>query len=291
MTGTQKMMNETNGTQHGGLQRNPDRSELKLKPLLLGNGKLAKHLHHYFHLLDLPHKHFENARDLDSPDLHRKLEGVNAIWILTSDRAIAEVKQELESKIAARSDKQNEKQNVQLSSPFTWIHSSAATEVEGMITLHPLMTFGAELYSLEQYLQIPFAVMATSSAHHQLQHYLDLPNPSFAITDDQRALYHAHAVMMSNLPILLWSMTAKNAANTLNLGPETFDPILRQTLQNFIGQREKALTGPIVRGDRATIDKNLTALRSIDPEGKNALASIYETFLSSFTYPSEREKT
>jgi predicted short-subunit dehydrogenase-like oxidoreductase (DUF2520 family) len=272
------MMNETHGTQHGGLQRNPHGSELKLKPLLLGNGRLAKHLHHYFHLEQIPHKHFENARDLDSPDLHRKLEGVNAIWILTSDRSIAEIKSNLESKIAPLVTQSPD-------SNYTWIHSSAATEVEGMITLHPLMTFGPELYSHDQYRQIPFAVMG-ASANSSLQDYLNLPNPSFVVRNDQRALYHAYAVLMSNLPILLWAMTSKNAESTLNLAPETFDPILRQTLSNFITQREKALTGPIARGDRLTIDKNLTALRT----QPNTLANIYETFLSSFSYHSEGEK-
>ena len=280
MTGTHKMMMDTNGTQHGGLQRNLHGSELKQKPLLLGNGRLAKHLHHYFHLLNLPHKHFENARDLDSPELHRKLEGVNAIWILTSDRTIAEVKDALKEKIDAR----NQQSAINsAANHYTWIHSSAATEVEGMITLHPLMTFGPELYSLEQYQEIPFAVIAP--LQHILQDYFDLPNPSFPIQNEQRALYHAHAVLMSNLPILLWTMASKNAEQSLNLAPETYDPILRQTLNNFIRQREQALTGPIARGDRTTIDKNLNALR----DDSSPLAQIYETFLSTFPYHSERK--
>jgi predicted short-subunit dehydrogenase-like oxidoreductase (DUF2520 family) len=266
------MMMDTNGTQHGG----------KLKPLLLGNGRLAKHLHHYFHLLNLPHKHFENARDLDSPELHRKLEGMNAIWILTSDRTIAEVKDALKEKIEAR----NQQSAINSAAThYTWIHSSAATEVEGMITFHPLMTFGPELYSLDQYQQIPFAVLAGSLDPDPIRGFLDLPNPSFPIAGEQRALYHAHAVLMSNLPILLWTMASKNAESTLNLSPETFDPILRQTLNNFIRQREQALTGPIARGDRVTIDKNLTALR----DDSSPLAQIYETFLSSFPYHSERK--
>jgi hypothetical protein len=319
------MTMDTNGTQHGGLQRNPNGSELKLKPLLLGNGRLAKHLHHYFHLLNLPHQHFENARDLDSTELHRKLEGVNAIWILTSDRSIAPVKTALEAELANRNTQPANSGTQPSFDQYTWMHSSAATEVEGMITLHPLMTFGHELYAMEQYQQIPFAVMDhsihtpseaplsvnpsgsdfdESFRHHPLQRYFDLPNPSFRINSDQRALYHAHAVLMSNLPILLWTMASKNAESKLNLVPETFDPILRQTLHNFISQRENALTGPIARGDRITIEKNLTALRTplqesdhtdTDPmnsksnQHSSPLADIYETFLSSFSYHSERK--
>jgi len=258
------MMNETNGTQHGGLQRNPSGSELKLKPLLLGNGRLAKHLHHYFHLLDLPHSHFENARDLDSAELHRKLENVNAIWILTSDRSIADVKNKLESVIAGFANKQ---------SHYTWIHSSAATDVEGMITLHPLMTFGPELYSLEQYERIPFAVIDNGT---EIRDMLPFSNPTFTIASEQRALYHAFAVMMSNLPVMLWSLASEHSNRELGLSPHVYAPILKQTLDNFLSQGAKALTGPIARGDQTTIDKNLTALRGVD---QIQLAQIYESFL------------
>jgi len=239
------------------LQQNPSGSELKIIPLLLGNSKLAKHLHHYFHLLNLPHKHFENARDLESPELHRKLEGVNAVWILTSDRSIAEIKVKLE----AHSKKITEN--------HLWIHSSAATDVEGMITLHPLMTFGQDLYSLEQYQETPFAMIGTGLMNFSLP----FQNPTFVIAPEQRALYHAYAVTMSNLPILLWSMTTEMAKQNLNLESGIFDPILNQTLLNFTLHREKALTGPIARNDQATIDKNLDALQG------SMLAKIYESFL------------
>lgn len=250
------MKNSTLEEQHR-LQQNPSGTELKIIPLLLGNGKLAKHLHYYFHLLNLPHKHFENARDLESPELLRKLEGVNAVWILTSDRSIAEIKVKLEA------------QSKKITENHLWIHSSAATDVEGMITLHPLMTFGQDLYSLEQYQKIPFAIIGPEN----IENLVPFQNPIFFISPEQRALYHAYAVAMSNLPILLWSMTTEMAKLNLNLDAATFDPILNQTLANYTHHRKSALTGPIARNDQVTIDKNLNALQG------SALAKIYESFL------------
>lgn len=272
------MMNDTHGTQHSDLQRNPAGSALKLKPLLLGNGRLAKHLRHYFQLLDIPHDYFENARNLSSPELHRKLKESNAIWILTSDRAIAEIKTALEKEITGT---------------YTWIHSSAATEIEGMITLHPLMTFGPELYSLEQYQQIPFAVMgaetdAVTKAENPLHPILSLPNTSFTIAREQRALYHAFAVMMSNLPVLLWSLTSEHANRELGLSPEVYAPILKQTLNNFLNLGANALTGPIARKDQLTIDKNLTALSGVN---QLQLTRIYESFLEPKNTPTEPRPT
>jgi len=234
----------------------------QLFPLLIGKGKLARHLHHYFHLVESPHKHFDDARDLSDPDLYRKIREVNSIWILTSDQSIESVANELKSRMI--------KEDINPSA-YTWIHSSAATAIPGMYTFHPLMTFANELYSLEQYQSVPFAIISEKA--EELRAKFPLPNTNFTIPGDQRAFYHATAVMMSNLPILLWSLTSKEAKKKLSLDPSIFHPILKQTLENFIQQGESALTGPIARADHATIEKNLTAISN------TPLLKIYEAFL------------
>ncbi len=238
-------------------------AEAPIVPLLIGKGKLARHLHHYFHLIEYPHKHYDDARNLIEPDLYRKISEVNAIWILTSDQSIDSVFQALKIEMIKR-DLDPEK--------YTFIHSSAATEIRDMHTLHPLMTFGPELYTLEQYQKIPFAVI--SSDAETLSENFTLTNPRFQIFSAQRALYHAYAVMMSNLPILLWSLTTAEAKQRIALSPDTFHPILKQTVENFIHSSNAALTGPIARNDTATIEKNLKAL------GKSPLTEIYQSFLT-----------
>jgi len=237
-----------------------------LFPLLVGHGKLARHLHHYFHLIDFKHKHFDNARDLTHPELYRKNREVNAIWILTSDQSIESVARSIREEMISQ-DINPEK--------YTFIHSSAATEIRDMHTLHPLMTFGPELYTLEQYQKIPFAII--SSDIETIDEGFTVPNPRFQIFSAQRALYHAYAVMMSNLPILLWSLTGEEAKRRLALPVKTFHPILEQTLSNFLHHQGAALTGPIARNDTLTIQKNLKAL------GDSPLTEIYQSFLSAFT--------
>jgi hypothetical protein len=236
-----------------------------LIPLLLGKGKLARHLHHYFHLSHFPHKHFEDARDLTNPELMRKIREVNAIWILTSDQSIESVYRSLQEEMQKADCNPDH---------YTFIHSSAASEIKGMHTIHPLMTFGPELYTLEQYQKIPFAMISSDS--DELSESFTVPNPRFQVFSAQRALYHAYAVMMSNLPILLWSLSSKEAKNRLGLPPEIFDPILKQTLDNFLQHRSSALTGPIVRNDTTTVQKNLKAL------GSSPLVEIYQSFLTAF---------
>jgi len=238
----------------------------QLFPILIGKGKLARHLHHYFHLAEFSHKHFDDARDLSNPDLYRKTREVNSIWILTSDKSIEAVANALKSEMIKRDLNP---------SNYTWIHSSAATSIESMHTFHPLMTFGEDLYSLEQYKAVPLAVISPKA--DELASRLALPNPQFIIPNEQRAFYHASAVMMSNLPILLWSLVSSEAKKKLSLDPSIFHPILKQTLENFISQGESALTGPIARKDQASIEKNLAAIAG------TPLSAIYQAFLSTST--------
>ena len=238
-------------------------NEPTLMPLLVGKGKLARHLHHYFHLIKYPHKHFDDARDLENPELYRKIKDVNSIWILTSDQSIESVFQKIQKEMITRDINPEN---------YTFIHSSAATEVREMHTLHPLMTFGPELYTLEQYQKIPFAVI--SSDADTISETFTISNPRFQIFSAQRALYHAYAVMMSNLPILLWSLTSEETKKRLAIPPQIFDPILKQTLENFLQNRGTALTGPIARNDTGTIEKNLKAL------GNSPLTEIYQAFLT-----------
>ena len=234
----------------------------QLFPILIGKGKLARHLHHYFHLVESPHKHFDDARDLNEPDLYRKIREVNSIWILTSDQSIESVSHELKSRMIEEDINPD---------AYTWIHSSAATSISGMHTFHPLMTFAEELYTLEQYKEVPFAIISEKT--EEVRTKFPLPNPTFTIPDEQRAFYHASAVMMSNLPILLWSLTSRETQKKLSLDPSIFHPILKQTLGNFIHSGESALTGPIARKDHATIEKNLIAITN------TPLFKIYEAFL------------
>jgi|GEM_PF-1115405 len=257
-------------------------------PLLLGRGRLARHLHHYFHLIDFPHKHFDHSLrgdwaagsdDVLVPEalaeLDRKLLACPTIWILVSDSAIASVRDQVVARLRTLGRDPNEK---------TFIHSSAATPVGGMRTVHPLMTFGEELYSREVYERIPLVTFSdegapslSSSSPSSPELPLPTQNPRLTLPASRRALYHACAVMMSNFPILLWSEVTRLANRELAASPSLFDPILKQTLDNFTRLRERALTGPIVRGDRATIEKNLAAI-----EG-TPLHSLYHTFLETLS--------
>jgi predicted short-subunit dehydrogenase-like oxidoreductase (DUF2520 family) len=92
----------------------------------------------------------------------------------------------------------------------------------------------------------------------------------FALGDDQRAAYHAAASIASNFLITL---EAEAEALATDAGIDGFDarrmlgPLVRTTVENWIalGPR-RALTGPVARGDTATVAAQRDAIAQRRPQ-------------------------
>jgi predicted short-subunit dehydrogenase-like oxidoreductase (DUF2520 family) len=85
----------------------------------------------------------------------------------------------------------------------------------------------------------------------------------FELADGDRALYHAGAVFASN-----YLVTLQRAAVRLGVPAEGLVPLMTRTIQNGFD-----LTGPIARGDWATVEAHKRAIRAAHPE----LEHLYET--------------
>ncbi|HEY2209591.1 MAG TPA: DUF2520 domain-containing protein [Gaiellaceae bacterium] len=84
----------------------------------------------------------------------------------------------------------------------------------------------------------------------------------FELADADRTLYHAGAVFASN-----YVVTLQRAAVRLGVPPEGLVPLMTRTIENGFD-----LTGPIARGDWATVDAHERAIRGTHPE----LEHLYE---------------
>jgi predicted short-subunit dehydrogenase-like oxidoreductase (DUF2520 family) len=88
---------------------------------------------------------------------------------------------------------------------------------------------------------------------------------SFVVADEDRAMYHAAATMASN-----YLVTLEGAAEQLGVAAgvhrELFVPLVRAAVENWahLGARD-ALTGPIVRGDSATVGRQRAAVAVRSP--------------------------
>ncbi len=230
------------------------------QPLLIGSGKLAKHLHHYFTLKSISHFYWDQPRNLNQ-DFQNLLAETDTVWILVSDSATAGIQAQVVPMAAHRK--------------LVFIHSSAANACPGAMTAHPLQTFGPELYDLSTYSKIPFNFIKEEweAVPESIHHFFRLlGNPGQLIPTDHRVLYHVYSSMIANFPQILWASLFKEMkANQFS--PELFMPLLTQACTNFQKHQEGALTGPLVRGDLATIQKHEAALQN------SKLRTIYQNFV------------
>jgi predicted short-subunit dehydrogenase-like oxidoreductase (DUF2520 family) len=149
-----------------------------------------------------------------------------------------------------------------------WIaHVSGATPLSALdpherrFSLHPLQTF-TRARGPEQLDGAWAAITAeTDEARGQaLELARTLGLEPFELDDDERALYHAGAVVASNYLVTLYEAAAGLVA-AAGAPPEALEPLMRRTIENGF-----ALTGPIERGDWETVDAHREAIRRARPD-------------------------
>lgn len=223
--------------------------------LLVGRGRVATHLRHYFELEAIPY--FQWSRADSESSLAELTRQASHILLAISDSAIDPF---YDRYTATFADK-------------VCVHFSGAHYSPRVPSAHPLMTFGPETYSLEQYRQIPFVVEKDRAVFSTLLPHF--PNPVFELNASKKSLYHALCVMSGNFTILLWEKVIAEFAK-LGLPREALLPYLNQICLNLSQSRESVLTGPLARGDQMTISKHLEVL------GRDPYAEVYRAFLHAY---------
>jgi predicted short-subunit dehydrogenase-like oxidoreductase (DUF2520 family) len=145
-------------------------------------------------------------------------------------------------------------------------HEVLAPHVE-RFSLHPLMSITRQ--SSPETLNGAGAAVAGSS-HRSLSVARDLASragmESFAVADADRALYHAAASVASNFLVTLEAM-AERLFGSIGVERRHVVGLARATLQNWVDLgTDEALTGPIVRGDHATVCRQRAALAAAAPD-------------------------
>jgi predicted short-subunit dehydrogenase-like oxidoreductase (DUF2520 family) len=149
-----------------------------------------------------------------------------------------------------------------------WVaHVSGATSVtalaphERRFCLHPLQTLTTDR-GPEQldgaWAALTFENPEAGAVAHWLAGELGL-HP-FELTDQDKALYHAGAAVASNFLVTLYRVSARLLAES-GAPPEALVPLMRRVIENGF-----ELTGPIARGDWATVDAHLAAIAQRAPD-------------------------
>jgi predicted short-subunit dehydrogenase-like oxidoreductase (DUF2520 family) len=88
----------------------------------------------------------------------------------------------------------------------------------------------------------------------------------FELADADRPAYHAAASIASNFLVTL-EAAAERVAATTGLERELLVPLVRQTVENWAALGpERALTGPVARGDETTVERQREAVLAAAPE-------------------------
>jgi predicted short-subunit dehydrogenase-like oxidoreductase (DUF2520 family) len=164
-------------------------------------------------------------------------------------------------------------------------HVSGAT---GLDALAAATARGAEAFSIHPLQTVPdpeaeiagaaCAIAGSSPVAVELARALAiaLGMRPFEIAEERRAAYHAAAAIASNFLVTL----EESAAELLErAGVEDaralLAPLVLRSAANWVERGEGALTGPIARGDAATVERHRAALRELAPE----LVPLYEALV------------
>jgi predicted short-subunit dehydrogenase-like oxidoreductase (DUF2520 family) len=184
-----------------------------------------------------------------------RADGAEIVLLCVPDGAIAEVAPSVE--------------------PGPWIgHVSGATSLaalaphERRFSLHPLQTFTLAR-GPEQLDGAWAALTAESEDARAVARWLadTLGLHPFDLDDSSRTLYHAGAVFASNYIVTL-QRAATLLFDAVGAPPAALEPLMLRTIEN-----DFELTGPISRGDWATVEAHIAQLHERLPE----LEHLYET--------------
>jgi predicted short-subunit dehydrogenase-like oxidoreductase (DUF2520 family) len=149
-------------------------------------------------------------------------------------------------------------------------HCSGATGLSPLapheaFSLHPLMTVTAEGADFDGAgAAIAGATPRALAVAEQLARSLGMQPVEIAEPD--RPTYHAAAAIASNFLITL-EAAAERLGATVGLEREQLVPLVRATVENWASLGPKrALTGPVARGDEATVARQREAVAEAAPE-------------------------
>ncbi len=90
---------------------------------------------------------------------------------------------------------------------------------------------------------------------------------AFTVREEDRAVYHAAASIASNFLVALEQSAADLLSGIgIEQPREVLAPLAGRSLENWIAAGPDALTGPIARGDQATVDRHREALADRSPD-------------------------
>lgn len=214
-----------------------------------------------------------SAQALTTKQLHQ-LPASRLLFITTPDDAVATVAAQLAAQLGERVR------------GHVALHASGALSSEALRdlravgfatgSLHPLVSVSEPVQGAQSLSTAFFCIEGDRAATRLARQIVkDLGAQSFSVKAQNKALYHAAAVMTSGHAVALFDIAAGLLARcglTDTRARAVLLPLLRSTVENLATRTPaRALTGTFSRADLATMQRHLAAIRA--QAGDEALAA------------------
>lgn len=153
------------------------------------------------------------------------------------------------------------------------ISSAVFTEIEHTgasgCSIHPMYAFSDKFTSYRQLDTVMFTVEGQDKAVAVVERLLSgMGNRVLNISPEGKELYHCCASLASNFMIGLFQMSLDlltECGIPEETGQELLTPLVRNNMEAMLQNgTQRALSGPIERGDTGTVQKHLAVLREKD---------------------------
>ncbi|MGP9745084.1 Rossmann-like and DUF2520 domain-containing protein [Brachybacterium sp. AOP29-B2-41] len=137
------------------------------------------------------------------------------------------------------------------------------------LALHPAMTFTGTQADLARLIGCPMGITATPELLPIAAALaVELGGDAVVVAEGDRPLYHAALAHAANHLVVLVDQS-RDALSRLGIeDPGAYlRPLLEAALDESLRHGDKALTGPVMRGDAGTVTAHLGALRDLDATG------------------------
>lgn len=136
------------------------------------------------------------------------------------------------------------------------------------LALHPVMTFPGRPEDLQRLAGVAFGVTAPDALRPVAEALVvEMGGEPVWVAESARPLYHAALATGANFLVTLVATAAELlAAAGVDVPARMLGPLLGAALDNALRQGDAALTGPVARGDSATVAGHLAALGTVAPD-------------------------
>ncbi len=186
----------------------------------------------------------------------------DVVWITVPDDAIAQIARQLAATQAWKGRLVFHSSGALASDELAALRAKGAR----VASVHPMMTFVRG--SMPDMAGVAFAVEGDTAAMRAAKAIVErLGGYAFPIKKQNKVLYHAFGSFASPLVIALMAsleQVAKAAGIKADDIKGVMLPLLEQTLRNYLKHdAAAAFSGPLVRGDVATVRKHLDELKKV----------------------------